>query len=318
MPISSGHEEFADLWLRNQDSAPDPHFVLDHCSEKTGYAAVIEDQITTADERRTLPYYQETARPRNRDWWAMSCFSVDGHSWCLPLYRGLERGPFTLDEARYFAMVGPHVGRVVALAEKFSSFQIMSELAALDRVRCAALVIDARGCVRNVNQRAQVILGEDFDLVRRRPIASDPVGNTQLQKLISTSITARRGDTSSHRPVVIKRGELPWLMVEAMPITEFGSNLFNAGRIILLLTDLTSPPRPDATTLRIAFGLTVAEAKLAVQIAAGQGIQETATALGITRPTACSQLRAVFAKTNTRRQAELIGRITHLRPIGGK
>lgn len=316
MPISSGHEEFADLWLRNQDSAPDPHFVLGPRIPIRRYTAVVEDQITTADERKALPYYQETARPGNRDWWAISRFSVEGRWWCLPVYRGLERGPFTLAEAQNLAMVGPHVARVVALAEKFAAFQMTSELATLERMRCAALVVDTRGRVTNLNLLAQALLGEDFDLVRSRPVASNPVSNTQLQELISSSITAKRGDPSSHGPVVIDRDELPWLLVEAMPVTAFGSNLFNAGRVILLLTDLTSPPRPDAMTLRAAFGLTVAEARLAVRLASGKGIKETATALGITRATACSQLRAVFAKTNTQRQAELIGLITHLRTKG--
>lgn len=313
MPISTGHEEFADLWLRNQDNAPDPHFAL--CSPKTGYAAVVEDQVTTADERKALPYYQETARRGNRDWWAASCFSVEGCAWGLQLYRGLMRGPFTLDEARYFVRVGPQVERVVSLAEKFAAFQMTSELATLERIRCAALVIDARGLVTNSNLLAQALLGEDFNLIRCRPVASNPASNTQLQQLISSTIRTRRGDTFSFRPVVINRDGMPWLLIEAMPVTKFGSNLFNAGQVILLLTELTSPPRPDPAILRIAFGLTPAEARLAVQLAAGKEIEETANALGISRATACSQLKAVFAKTNTRRQAELIGLIAQLRSL---
>jgi DNA-binding CsgD family transcriptional regulator len=80
-----------------------------------------------------------------------------------------------------------------------------------------------------------------------------------------------------------------------------------------LLTDLTAPPRPDAAALRAAFGLTPAEARLAVQLAEGKGLNEAARTLGITRATASSQLRAVFAKTNTQRQAELVGLTTSVR-----
>ena len=202
MPISSGHEEFADLWLRNQDNAPDPHFALGICSPKTGYAAVVEDQVTTADERKALPYYQETARRGNRDWWAASCFSVEGCAWGLQLYRGLARGPFTLDEARYFVRVGPQVERVVSLAEKFAAFQMTSELATLERIRCAALVIDARGLVTNSNLLAQALLGEDFSLIRCRPVASNPASNTQLQQLISSTIrtTCRYGPDTAPAP----------------------------------------------------------------------------------------------------------------------
>ena len=70
-------------------------------------------------------------------------------------------------------------------------------------------------------------------------------------------------------PIVVDRDEAPWLLVEAMPVTAFGSDLFSSGRVILLLTDLRSPLRPEATQLCAAFGLTVAEAKLAAKLASG-------------------------------------------------
>ena len=104
--------------------------------------------------------------------------------------------------------------------------------------------------------------------------------------------------------MVISRGERPWLLAEVMPLTAFGSDLFTAGCAVLLLTDLRSLARPDALRLRAAFGLTAAEARLAARLASGDGINAAAIALGISRETARTQLRAVFAKTNTHRQAE--------------
>jgi DNA-binding CsgD family transcriptional regulator len=104
------------------------------------------------------------------------------------------------------------------------------------------------------------------------------------------------------------------LLVEAMPVTAFGSDLFCSGRVILLLTDLRSPLRPDSVQLCAAFGLTAAEAKLAGALASALGINAAAAALGVSRETARSQLKAVFAKTNTRRQAELAGLLARLRP----
>ena len=98
-----------------------------------------------------------------------------------------------------------------------------------------------------------------------------------------------------------------------MPVTAFGSDLFTSGRVILLLTDLTSPLRPEATQLCAAFRLTVAEAKLAAKVASGMGIDGAAAALGVSRETARTQLKAVFAKTNTRRQAELAALVARLR-----
>ena len=114
-------------------------------------------------------------------------------------------------------------------------------------------------------------------------------------------------------PIVVDRDVAPWLLVEAMPVTAFGSDLFGPGRVILLLTDLRSPLRPEATQLCAAFGLTIAEAKLAGKLALGSGIENAAASLGVSRETARTQLKAVFAKTNTRRQAELAALVARFR-----
>ena len=113
---------------------------------------------------------------------------------------------------------------------------------------------------------------------------------------------------------MIARAEAPWLLADAMPVTSFGSDLFNAGRIVLVLTDLTLLSVPDETRLSLVFSLTAAEAKLAKTLASGHGIDAAADSLRVNRETARSQLKAVFAKTNTRRQAELVALVARFRP----
>ena len=124
---------------------------------------------------------------------------------------------------------------------------------------------------------------------------------------------ARRDGAQPYAPIVVERDEAPWLLVEAMPVTAFGSDLFGSGSVVLLLTDLTAPLRPEATQLCAAFHLTVAEAKIAAKVASGMGVDGAAASLGLSRETARTQLKAVFAKTNTRRQAELAALVSRLR-----
>jgi DNA-binding CsgD family transcriptional regulator len=49
-----------------------------------------------------------------------------------------------------------------------------------------------------------------------------------------------------------------------------------------------------------------AEAKLAALIASGISLEAAAERLGVARDTARNQLKAVFTKTDTHRQAELV------------
>jgi DNA-binding CsgD family transcriptional regulator len=317
VPSSTGHEAFDDLWARNQISAPDPHVgvYLQKCNAfiRAGYTSAIEHQFSTEEERRTLPYYWETARPANRDWLALAYFSVQGGPWCLSLYRGDDQGPFTPEDAERIGGVGQYVAKIVSLAQKSAAFDVASKLSMLERVRSPAIVIDGVGRVTQMNAPAQSLLGPNFKLIRGRPTANDPASNRRLQQLISSALHAKRSSAQPFAPIVVDRDEAPWLLVETMPFTAFGSDLFGSGSVILLLTDLTAPLQPEATQLCAAFGLTLAEAKLAAKLASGSGIISAAASLGVSRETARTQVKAVFAKTNTHRQAELAALVARVR-----
>jgi DNA-binding CsgD family transcriptional regulator len=313
--MSAEHEAYSVRWARNQAHAPDPH-VGPYLQKTTsfiraGWTSAVEHDLSTEEERRTLPFFWETARPEKREWFAASFFSVGGGDWCLPIFRGDD--PFTSEDAARLARVGPYLGKIVSLAQKFAAFDAASKLSALERVNSAAIVIDATGRATQMNLPAQNLLGGNFNLVRGRPTAHDPASNRRLQQLVSFALHAERSNPQAFPPIVVDRDEAPWFLVEAMPVTAFGSDLFSSGRVILLLTDLTAPLRPEATQLCAAFGLTVAEAKLAAKLASGVGIDGAAAALGVSRETARTQLKAVFAKTNTRRQAELAALVARLR-----
>jgi DNA-binding CsgD family transcriptional regulator len=68
------------------------------------------------------------------------------------------------------------------------------------------------------------------------------------------------------------------------------------------------PPdaQDGADALAAAFGLTPAETKVLTSLFAGRTLAETATTLGITRPTAKIHLEHIFGKTGVTRQAELM------------
>ncbi len=60
----------------------------------------------------------------------------------------------------------------------------------------------------------------------------------------------------------------------------------------------------------------MAEARLAVPLSRGEGLVAAAERLGIGRETACTQLRAILAKTGTSRQAELAALLARLPRVG--
>src|SRR5207249_7955515 len=120
--------------------------------------------------------------------------------------------------------------RVVRLAELFAATNLATGLSALEQLQCAAVVIDERGVAINLNGPAQKLLGDDFNVLAGRPVARDRASNHHLQRLVASALAAERGRETPCEPAVIARAEAPWLLVDAMPVTSFGSDLFNAGR----------------------------------------------------------------------------------------
>jgi DNA-binding CsgD family transcriptional regulator len=78
----------------------------------------------------------------------------------------------------------------------------------------------------------------------------------------------------------------------------------------VLALELT--PVVNTAALQTVFDLTVAEAKLASDIATGRPLAKIAAARRLSMSTCRTQLQAIFAKTRTCRQAELVALLTRI------
>jgi len=81
---------------------------------------------------------------------------------------------------------------------------------------------------------------------------------------------------------------------------------------VIILIDLNEVPRLEPAALQRMFDLTPAQAQLAVELARGKNLAEISAAENISMAAARSLLAATFAKTNTRRQHELISLLARL------
>jgi DNA-binding CsgD family transcriptional regulator len=74
---------------------------------------------------------------------------------------------------------------------------------------------------------------------------------------------------------------------------------------MVMLCDPDRPAQIPAAWIMDAYGLTMAEAKVALSVSSGTRISDTARRLKISANTVKTHLRRVFGKTGTSRQAEL-------------
>jgi DNA-binding CsgD family transcriptional regulator len=91
----------------------------------------------------------------------------------------------------------------------------------------------------------------------------------------------------------------------------------NAPITALILLDLHDYPQPAEVLLGQVFGLTRAECKVARFLGAGVSLTEISKSLNIGLGTVRTHLKAIFSKTATRRQGELIALLSHLAHVQG-
>ena len=98
------------------------------------------------------------------------------------------------------------------------------------------------------------------------------------------------------------------LAMPAMPSMEEHFAAFLSGRpaVFVVVSDPDQQPALPEDRLRAIFGLTPAEVKLAAALASGRSVGDYAGDVGITENTARWTLKQVQAKTDCRRQADLV------------
>lgn len=177
-----------------------------------------------------------------------------------------------------------------------------------DHLSCGAFLLAAGRRVVGTNRFARSHVNRGLVLVQDRLRAQVREQDAALERLIGDVLDGGTRGRAQAALVLPRGGQLP-LLVQCLPLASQGGSPHCA----LLAIDPEQKRVPNISVLRQAFGLTASEARLALCIADGLDIAEIAAAHKIAESTARSQLKAVFAKTGTRRQAELSALLAQFR-----
>jgi DNA-binding CsgD family transcriptional regulator len=214
-------------------------------------------------------------------------------------------GPFDRATLDSLDAIGAHLARAALIAARLG----------LERARAAAETMRALGLPAAVLSRShRLLLANDLfarfvpSLVqdrRERAVIADPRADALFERALARlrAIGAPAGVQSL--PVPAREGSRP-LILHLAPIRGAAQDVFTAGDLLLIVTELTIGAAPSAGLLQGLFDLTPAEARVARAIAAGRPAAEIARAHGVSAETVRTQLRAIFSKTGVSRQVELV------------
>jgi DNA-binding CsgD family transcriptional regulator len=176
-----------------------------------------------------------------------------------------------------------------------------------------ALLLGRDGAVIAYNRGARAHLGSTIQVINGQLAARDRAAKEQLQQLIAGVTDGGRGKSGTDPSAVVlpRPSGPPTLAFVAPASNEARERIPELGAIILLF-DPTRQREPAAALLKQAFGFTPAETRLALGLAKHHDLRTVAQLHNVTVGTLRVQLKSIFAKTNTKRQAQLLTLLSQL------
>ena len=274
---------------------------------------VLSDQAITLRELQRTSFYDEVLRPQDVGHNGMiSLARRKDFNAAFNLCRTLRQGPFAPDEQRLLEWLAPHLRRSATLGLHIDSYASVRNAAfdVLDRLSDGVVIIDRGGSVLFANAAARGLEAEGAMRLRQPITTASSEHSQRLAELIKLALAGAPGGTMSFP----RSAEGPLLTILISPIR--GKDLgrlsdagFKNAAVLLFIIDPANRRSIPLGQIMDAYGLTPAEARVALAASSGNTVDETARLLNLSPNTIKTHLRRVFAKTATARQAELAGLI---------
>jgi DNA-binding CsgD family transcriptional regulator len=279
----------------------------------------VDQDHTSREEMRRSPFY-DFLRRYGFQWFVGVAFNAGEDDWCLAIQRSPKQGPFSPVEQRQLLALRASMTTAATIARELGFARALGISDAFDMMETAALLIDRCGRVVRTNKVADAKLGDHLRIVDRQLITDDRNAATALRQIIERAIANAETGAALMPPVAVARPGRRALAVYAVPLGGVVRDVLTAVRAIVIVRDLEECPMPPEAHVRNLFSLTCAEANLAMRVASGAHLEVAANELGIAYQTARNQMQAIFAKTDTHRQAEIVAlfaRLRGARPLHG-
>jgi DNA-binding CsgD family transcriptional regulator len=179
----------------------------------------------------------------------------------------------------------------------------------LNSLAVGVILLSPKGQVVTMNRAAERLLAESGGLQASREglLAERAEESARLKQLVAEATAASAGAGLEPAGVLtVSRGNHSPLQLLVFPVRGFDLDERHPVRAIVVAGDSAQRVGPAHDTLRVLFGLTPAECRLATLLADGHSPTAMTEMGGVSRNTLKSQLSSIYGKTGTSRQAQLV------------
>lgn len=270
------------------------------------YAGFVTDLDLFAEhEIKKDPFYVEFLRPNGGGWGTGTVINApSGDTVIFNLERAHKDGPVKAAAVKSLDALRPHLARAAVMSARLQLEKARAMADMLGSIGLAGAVLGNRGHLIAANAEFERLIGKAFwdrhERLTLRNHAADKLFVDGLQRIFRGSFLA-----TLSIPIPVTE-EQPPIILHVVPVRGAAHDIFAQATAVLYLTPVDRSKMPETDVLAALFDLTPAEARVASQLVEGHSLEGIAGRSGRSRETVRSQIKSVFKKTGTMRQAELV------------
>jgi DNA-binding CsgD family transcriptional regulator/PAS domain-containing protein len=256
-------------------------------------------------------YYNGFMKPRDMHAvMRMTLVAEPGYRRIISMSRPASLGDYDRDDLDQCRRLMPHLQRAARVMQRVeeSNVTLSGFSGVLEQSPTGVLLLDRTGKLLFTNRAARTMAAtnDGFTLRNDGIKAVNQAEDGALQRLIAAA-TGRLARPEAPRGGVMRlsrKSGKPAFALAGAPLHGDAFSAETAPAAFILITDAASgAPKP---LLRELFGLTDAEARVAERLMQGDTPEQAAITLGVKTSTARWHLAALYRKTGTNRQAQLV------------
>jgi DNA-binding CsgD family transcriptional regulator len=272
---------------------------------------VDQDLFASECELRKEALYASLERAGLK-WFAVVGFKAGDALWGLSIQRSPRQGPFKEKEAGALARLAARLTETATLSKAVGRRVLAGISNAFDLLGEPAIAVSRMGNVIEANRSATALFDDDFRVRDQRIFVRDIGARAEVERFLERLRTTADTQALNADPIRIPRqGKRP-LLIRALAVDGAAKSPFLGARAIFVLNDLDRRSNLDARLVARMLDLTPAQARVAALLGDGKSTQEIAGQLGINADSVRVHLKAIFARTGTHHQADLVALLRKL------
>lgn len=226
--------------------------------------------------------------------------------------------PFSEDDKALCRLLLPHMRRALQLHSRLDGLETERQLfaGAVNRMQLGTISLAHNGAIIDLNPEARRILAEKDGIQMSNGVLciDNRRESHELQRLMREALN---GGAAKKGPGLVEALALTrpsgraslGVLVKEIPASQWTVNRQRAAAVLFIRDPEASVAESSQKIVQQLFGLTRIEAAMALSLANGNTIEETADNLGLKKNTARTYLRFIFNKTGVTRQTMLVRKL---------